>query len=414
MNTKKQPFDWSRNVSEEASKWNHVIYKVTGTKASRRSIVFWSCSVHPDDAPNYFHREDPMLKKLAEDPKVDISQTEIDELLNLYPGEQFYASRMDEYTERYKKTVRTVCCREKLHGNRKKVGFGIYKNLLDERGKHYNTTYTLLISEDDYNGKAVKYPIRCESHQILFDYSMKDLTTITSCPCKECRRDPNHKNTAVEIVKRRNSGRLGQILRHAQRVKAKYNEKCAVTNSTVELQYHHLNGQDFYSTIQLEWEHNGICLCGVIHRDYHYNFLPNHSVIAQEFSKYAFDLSEESSTNTDPTILDTEPDFDINGAEVSRYTFLEYLRFLVFDMKSKNSKYVNVLNETLKSKYRKVGLDSENCIGEIQCNHLETAIESFCQEYKGDNWVFANRNDILFANNPELWEKVDNSWLIQE
>lgn len=354
-----------------------------------------------------------MLNKLLKDPNVDISITEIDELLDLYPGEQFYASRMDEYTKRYKKTVRTVCCREKLYGDRKKVGYSIYKNLLEERGKHYNTIYTLLISEDDYNGKMVKYPIRCESHQIIFNYSMKDLTTITSCPCKECRRDPNHTNTAVEIVKRRNSGRLGQILRHARRVKAKYNKKCAVTNSTFELQHHHLNGQDFYSTIQLEWEHNGICLCGVIHRDYHYNFLPNYSIIAEEFSKYMFDFSENSLTNTNQNILDSEPDFDINGAEVSRYTFLEYLRFLLFDIKSNNSTYVNVLNQTLKTKYETVELNSNNCIGEINCNHLEKAIENFCKEYKGDNWAFANRNDILFANNLELWEKVDNSWLIE-
>ena len=40
----------------------------------------------------------------------------------------------------------------------------------------------------------------------------------------------------------------------------------------------------------------------------------------------------------------------------------------------------------------------------------KTAIEKYCREYKGENWVLSNRTDILFANNPTLWAKVDASW----
>jgi hypothetical protein len=53
-------------------------------------------------------------------------------------------------------------------------GFEIFENLLASRGAHYKTKYTLQISAADYKGKRVKHPIKCESHQRIFQYSMQE------------------------------------------------------------------------------------------------------------------------------------------------------------------------------------------------------------------------------------------------
>lgn len=412
MNKKTKTVDWELLVSEQSRKWGHVIYLITGSAqgktVNRRSIVFWKCSHHPNSPPNTFAPDDPLLANLLLDTKVVISQQEIDELISEFPGEQFYASRMDEYTKRYKKTPRTQCCREKLHGDRKVAGYEIFQNLLKNRGKHYNTTYTLLIRADEYNGKRTKYPIKCIAHETTFKYSMQDLTTITSCPCVQCRVDPHHKNVAVEIVKRRNAGRPGQIIRHAQKVKEKYNYQCAVSNSTIELQHHHVDGQDFYTETKLLWQHNGICLCGVIHRDYHNNFLSKYSVIAKEFEDYTLDSSEiQTNSSSEET---TNPDLSIDGAEVSRYTFVEYLKFLIYDIQFNNSAYVNALNQALVTQNGSREASQTEVVGEITLTQVEKTLEKFCAEYKGSNWALSTREDIPFSNDSLLWKKVDAAW----
>ncbi len=217
----KNSINWTQKVTEQADKWGHVVFKITGepSSVSRRSFVLWQCSQHPDGGTNVFAERDSTLEKLINNPKVRFTRKDAKELIERYPGEPFYCTRMDYYVPQYKKE-RTTCCREKLHGDRKIEGYHLFCELLKARGKHYKTEYTLLIDSTQYNGKAVKYPIRCEAHKTEFRYSMKDLTTITSCPCPTCRRDPKHKNKSVEIVKRRNGGRPGQIIRHARGPKA--------------------------------------------------------------------------------------------------------------------------------------------------------------------------------------------------
>ncbi len=312
---------------------------------------------------------------------------------------------MDEYIKTYKEADRSVCCRYQLNRNRKDSGYEIFQNLLKERGKHYKAKYTLLIPPEQYNGKLKKYPIKCEAHNQTVFYSMKDLNFITSCPCPSCRVDPNHKNECVDLIKRRNAGRPGQVIRHASKVKEKYNSKCALSNSTFDLQHHHLDGQDFYTQTQLLWQHNGICLNGTIHRDFHYNFLLNHSVIAKEYTQDTFDSTNENfdvSSTPNPS-GGSNPDFNLAGAEVSRYTFLEYLRFLIYDIKKNNSLYVNALNQQM-------AFNSQG--GKITLNKLEIAMQEFCDEYKGENWALVKREDIPYANNLSLWEKVDSSWAL--
>jgi hypothetical protein len=305
-----------------------------------------------------------------------------------------------------------VCCREQLHGTRILVGFEIFENLLASRGAHYKTKYTLQISAADYKGKRVKHPIKCESHEITFQYSMQDLNYITSCPCPMCRIDPNHKNGSVDIIKRRNAGRPGQVIRHASRVKAKYNYTCALSHSTFDLQHHHLDGQDFYTETQLLWESNGICLCGTIHRDYHYNFLLNHSIIAKEYSKDTFDPSTPCAEYTIETTNPNNPDLSLAGAEVSRYTFLEYLKFLKYDIKVRNSFYVNFLNKKMAFEHSSINPSDSGfgTLGKITLERLEIAIQKFCAEYKDQNWKLAGRKDIPYANDRVLWTKVDASW----
>lgn len=392
----------------EAKKWSHRIFLITGEQPSRRSIVIWSCQNHPESGTSVFTSDDKKLEDLRV--KGKLSASEIEELLALYPGEPFYASRMEEYLKTYS-NPRTACCREKLHGDRTVGGYQLLKKLLDERGKHYKTIYTLLIGSNEYKGKHVKCPIKCETHNLIFYYSMQALNYTTSCPCPKCRVEPKHKNACVDIVKKRNAGRPGQVIRHASRVKAKYNNTCALTNSKVLLQHHHVDGQDFYTETQLDWQNNGICLNATVHRDYHHNFLLNHSIISKEYEKDALDptdllsegLSEMDSSN---------PDLDLGGAEVSRYTFLEYLRFLIFDIKKNKSSYVNALNKRIVADYSSANeeyLHLDN-VGKVTLESLENAIEKFSAEYKGENWALACQNDIPYANDRDLWAKVDRTW----
>lgn len=114
---------WKKSVLVEANKWGHKIYKITGTVPTRRSIIFWSCTNHPNAGKNKFIKEDKVLKKYFE--TNILSQTELHQLLLMYPEKNFFASRMDEYLKLYKKS-RTVCCVEKLHNNRKNKGFEIF------------------------------------------------------------------------------------------------------------------------------------------------------------------------------------------------------------------------------------------------------------------------------------------------
>lgn len=195
----------------------------------------------------------------------------------------------------------------------------------------------------------------------------------------------------------------------------KYNYTCALSNATFELQHHHLDGQDFYEELALNWNVNGICLCGPIHRDYHNNFLKQHSIIAKEYLEYSFNADNDEwveFNSLDGLDYLVNPDYYPNGAEVSRYTFLEYLRFLIFDIKHNNSLYVNNLNQKIKSVHASLKLSDPSFgnLGQITLNQLETAIDKYCREYKGENWALSGQSDIPFANDHQLWAKVDNSW----
>jgi hypothetical protein len=419
-NPQQRSRNWKESVNEHAAKWGHVILQITGQNPTRRSYVLWFCSKHPFDGTNICQENDPKLIELREEYKNStakgLSQEDIDALIRLYPGQPFYSSRMDLYLNPSSNNEgRSYCCYAGMIVKRKTSGFDIFKKLLVDRGKHYNTTYELLFNADSYKGKHIKHPFRCVAHNIVLNYSMQALNYITSCPCPECRKDPKHQNVCVDIVKKRNSGRPGQVIRHAMKVKEKYNYTCALSNSTFELQHHHLDGQDFYEETALNWNANGICLCGPIHRDYHNDFLKEHSIIVKEYLKYRFNVDNDECSEYDSTKgLDysANPDLYPNGAEVSRYTFLEYLKFLIFDIKYNNSLYVNNLNQKIKSVHSSLKSSDASFgnLGQITLNQLETAIDNYCREYKGENWLLSNQTDIPFANDSQLWTKVDNSW----
>jgi len=403
--------NWQESVFREAKKWGHIIYYITGVKETgkRRSFVLWSCSHHPEYGTQIFEEDNTYLSEK----KLGLNSEIIQELTQTFFGKKFYCSRMDDYLKEYTGKTRTTCCKYNLHSNRSKEGYQLFQKLLSSRGEHYRTEYTLLIPLSEYKGKHVKYPIECKAHGTQMSYSMQDLNYMTSCPCPLCRIDPQHKNVCVPIVKKRNGGRPGQITRHAFDVKAKYNFTCALSNSTFDLQHHHLDGSDFYPELRLDWEHNGICLCGTIHRDYHSNFLVNHSRIRKEYSMYPLSPQDYSEDSTDLVDDASNPDFLFQGAEVSRYTFLEYLRFLSFDIRSNQSRYVTELMN--KMTHDSASLDSTNPrfgeVGSLTLEQLDLATQKFCLEYQGANWMLSTRQDILFANNPELWAKVENSWL---
>lgn len=364
----------------------------------RRKHVLWSCNKHPDGGKFVFNITDPKIIELKKTQGIST----MNNLIKSFPGVQFNCSRMDEYL-----MSRGVCCRVQLYANRTKLGYNIFQNLLGERGKHYKTCYTLLTPEKDYKGKHKPCLIKCEVHKKTFNYSMTALNYTTSCPCADCRVDPNHKNTCVDIILKRNGGREGQVIRHASNVKKKYNNCCMLSNQTVDLHHHHVDGQDFYTETALDWNNNGVCLASTLHRDYHNNFLKNFSSIASEYSSGFFTASapEEGILESNPD----NPDFDNCGAEVSRYTFFEYLKFLIFDIKKNNSVYVNRLNNELKARLSKLKL---NGVSEITLQSLNQAITEYCKEYKGSNWALATREDIVNANNKKLWQKVDNLWKV--
>jgi hypothetical protein len=376
QNSKK---DWWQQLTKESQGWGHVIYKVTGNPINRRSYVIWSCTHHSNEGTGSFKENDARLQDLLKKKRLNL--LEIQDLISVYPGMSFYASRMDQYLK--ETDPRTVCCKAKLHASRKLNGFNIFTDLLKARGAHYKTVYTLQIKAADYCGKLLKYSIKWESHGLLFEYSMQNLNFTTSCPCSQCRIDPNHRNIAVNIIKKRNAGRLGQVIRHASDVKKKYNFTCALSNSSFDLQHHHLDGQDFYTETQLIWQHNGICICATIHRDYHYNFLVNHSVIAKVYSIHLCSNSDFLASES------SNPDISFSGAEVSRYTFLEYLKYLIFDIKYNQSKYVDALNEKIAFDFKKgfANSSTENFgrFSKITLDQLEVATKKFCAEYKSKN-----------------------------
>lgn len=410
---KKKP-NWQEQIFENASKWSHTICAITGSPPKRRSKVLWFCNNHPSDGTRVFEKNDSGLNQLLDehlkDNTLGLSKETIEQLIESYPNQPFNLSRVDAYLT----PTRVKCCYYGMLKERKEFGFELFKKLLIERGRHYKTTYKLLFTVDTYKGKLVKHPFKCVAHNKEVKYSMQDLNYLTSCPCPDCRVDPNHKNTCVEIVKRRNAGRPGQITRHAQKVKAKYGNSCALSGLTFDLQHHHLDGQDFYQATALEWNDNGICLCGTIHRDFHFNFLKKYSLIAKTYADYSFNEVVDW-LETVPTIQEeykNNPDYILTGAEVSRYTFLEYLRFLIFDINSNDSQYVNELNKKIETDsflFQKT-LKLTNRLDFITLEKLQIAIEKYCLEYKGKNWAFSSQEDLPFANNTSLWQKVDDCW----
>lgn len=400
--------DWIIEINNNAAKWNHEICAITGKNIVNKSYVIWFCNQHPFNGDYTISLEEEKFIKFltTQDDKTILSKDQMDQLIKKYPNQPCYISRIDNYLNPGKnKKSRTFCCNAGMIEIRKEEGFSTFKKLLEERGIHYKTKYTLQISSSEYNGKRQKYPIKCEAHHIVVYYSMQDLNTITSCPCPECRVDPKHKNSAVDIVQKRNAGRPGQVIRHASHVKEKYGNKCALSNSTFDLQHHHLDGADFYQETALDWNNNGICLCGTIHRDYHNNFLKNHSIIAKEYTNYTFNDPDLDQTNIDSS----NPDFKLDGAEISRYTFLEYLKFLTKDVLTKGS-YVKALNQKMSDEYSVLSASQPSCgsLGQIDLNTLTEATKAFVKEYKGDNWKLAKNEIIPFANDASLWKKVED------
>jgi hypothetical protein len=218
----------------------------------------------------------------------------------------------------------------------------------------------------------------------------------------------------VDLVKKRNAGRPGQVVRHAEKVKTKYNNQCALSKTPFDLHHHHLDGVDFYEATVLDWNHNGICLCGTIHRDYHHHFLKNHSIIAKEYYKTSFSFNPLVLRSEDE---DNEVNPFLDGAEVSRYTFLEYLQFLIKDIRTQGS-YVTQLNQQIEqTEQNKVSIESlskskEKTLGKIDLDTLEQVKQAYIKEYKSSNWALANDKTIPFANDIDLWTKVEGSHFI--
>lgn len=205
-NKNKQNVDWAQRVSDYSLKSNHTIFKIT--KLNRRGFVLWNCNVHIDNdnrSHKIFKPTQESLMKLVQNN--ELTQQELNELISKHENKYFYCTRMDQYLKQDRKS----CCEAGDLTSKQSKGFELFSQLLSDRGKHYKTTYNLLLLPQDYQGKYKKYPIRCESHGVTMNYSMQELNYNTSCPCDGCRKDPKHKNVAVPIILLRNSGREGQV-----------------------------------------------------------------------------------------------------------------------------------------------------------------------------------------------------------
>lgn len=401
--------NWKQKVLDSAKQWNHTIYKITtiNGKIARRSLLFWSCRNHPNGGSKVFGSITEFRGFLEENLITDFTQEEIKQLFTHQNTQKFYGTRMDLYLNPrgYGDVgLRKHCCEKGYKEQRKEIGYEALLELLKKRGQHYNTVYTLLFSKEEYKNKYEKCLIRCESHGEVFEYGLMALQGFTSCPCPVCRKDPNHKNRAVESVKKIN-GRSGRGTRHRSRVLQKYGNVCFLSESSFQLHFHHLDSQDYYTSLSNLWEVNGIPLCGVVHRNYHYVFLKKYSLVKNEYSCSIFShqTSEEKKQN---------PDCSLEGIEVSRYTFCEFLRFLIYDIQT-NGTYVSDLNKQIEKEHEifvKKNPQKNTLWKPITLDKTIHALEKFCAEYKGENWAMAENSEIPFANNPELWRKVENSW----
>jgi hypothetical protein len=61
--------DWIKLVEDNASKWGHVILKITDKKPSRRSQVLWFCSKHPFQGTYICQKDNEKLLELLEENK---------------------------------------------------------------------------------------------------------------------------------------------------------------------------------------------------------------------------------------------------------------------------------------------------------------------------------------------------------
>lgn len=106
-NKKEQEKSWVELVNDLASKWGHVILKITGKPPTRRSYVIWFCSKHPLEGTHVCQIDDSKLTELNKEntnqKTKGLSQEDIDNLIKLYPGQPFYSSRMDNYLNPNKK-----------------------------------------------------------------------------------------------------------------------------------------------------------------------------------------------------------------------------------------------------------------------------------------------------------------------
>lgn len=138
----------------------------------------------------------------------------------------------------------------------------------------------------------------------------------------------------------------------------------------------------------------------------------NYSLIAKQYKLDNLNRNSKKVFQKNSRTDFMNPDFVITGAEVSRYTFLEYLKFLKFDIKMKNSSYISYLNKKCLLEQASIPLlDPRFGVCEkITLKKLEMAIQKFCLEYKGHNWDLSERMDIPYANDSNLWNKVDLLW----
>lgn len=82
-----EDYVWLPKVKKQAQERGHIIYGITGSMPTRRSIVLWSCSYHPDGGLNIFKLSDSKLKELLKNGF--LSEVDIENLITSYPRTSF-------------------------------------------------------------------------------------------------------------------------------------------------------------------------------------------------------------------------------------------------------------------------------------------------------------------------------------
>lgn len=195
-------------------------------------------------------------------------------------GKPAYAT----YTKNFIK--KQICCGVGQEERARAEGYQILLDRLKERGKTYNTVYTLvnIKSAEEYSNKrGLRIVVFCEKHQVTTTFSSAEtLIRHTAFPCSVCRQEKENFGKLDEKLKKTYAAK-DESARKAFRLDAVniWGERCMLTKTSftqqgsLYLDAHHLNSSNTYPELKKQAKNNSIILMTPIHQAFHFDFLKN-------------------------------------------------------------------------------------------------------------------------------------------